>query len=54
MTKQRPPDAPCPMCAKMIAPMMPCIPMDWPGADEYDHYWCADCAEAFEIDGLEM
>lgn len=50
LTEQRPPDKPCPMCAKAIPPMMPPIPMDWPGADEYDHYWCEDCVESFEMD----
>lgn len=52
MSGHRPPDKPCPRCAEMIPPMLPSCPMDWPGADEYDHYWCDDCGEAFELEEM--
>jgi hypothetical protein len=30
--------------------MLPDMPSDWPGADEYDHYWCDVCVEAYDFD----
>lgn len=54
MTKQRPPDKPCPMCAKMIHPMMPAGGYAPEGFEpEYDHYWCDDCVEAFDFDEMD-
>lgn len=51
----RPPERPCPCCAKMMPPMMADGGYAPPGFEaEYDHYWCEDCAEAFDFDEVEQ
>lgn len=43
---------PCPDCGNAMYPQRPYIPFDWPGADEYDHWWCDICITSFDFEEL--
>lgn len=53
MKTRMPPDKPCPSCGNLIHAYQSYVSPTAPDADEYDHYWCESCCEAFDFDEVE-